>query len=131
MTQFEKTVAYFRESSDEDLKIAQKLFSSKDYAYSLFFCHLALEKMIKGIVVLKTDSPVSQTHFLLLLAEKAGLPLNENQIADLKAITKFNIAGRYDDDKREFRKLATGAYALKYLNITQELLLWLKNYLKK
>ena len=55
MTQLEKTVAYFRESSQRDWAIAQKLFRSKDYGHSLFFCHLAIEKLLKAIIVAKTD----------------------------------------------------------------------------
>lgn len=132
MVALEKTLMYLRESSDDDWRVAQKLFADKEYGYALFFCHLALEKLLKAVVVATTAGPADYTHALLRLAELAGIPLNENQIADLKTITKFNIAGRYDDEKRRFRKEATRDYAQRYLKITRELLIWLKkDYLKK
>ncbi|MEK7161330.1 MAG: HEPN domain-containing protein [Patescibacteria group bacterium] len=127
-----KTIAYLQESSGDDWRVAQKLFANKEYGYALFFCHLALEKLLKAVVVANTGTPAEYTHFLLRLAELADLPINQTQIADLKAITKFNIAGRYDDEKRRFRKEATREYTQKYLNITQEFIVWLKkDYLKK
>jgi len=132
MTDFEKAVIHLQTSGDEDWEMAERLFKSKDYAYSLFFCHLALEKFLKAAVVVKTNAPAPYTHFLARLAEMAELPINESQIASLKTITRFNISGRYDNEKRTFRKLATKEYAQEYFNITQGLILWLKNnYLKK
>src|SRR5207253_2756533 len=131
MTDFEKTVNYFKDSSEEDWKVAQKLFKSKDYAYCLFFCHLTLEKFLKAMVVIKTQAPAPYSHSLLRLAELAELPVNEHQIAILKAVTRFNIAARYDDEKRKFKKLATEAYTKEYYNLTKDLLTWLKTYLKK
>lgn len=132
MAELSKTIAYYELSADEDWGIAEKLFRSKDYAYCLFFCHLALEKILKAVVVAKTGQHPPHTHFLSRLAELAELPLDENQIADLNEITKFNIETRYESDKREFRKLATKAYAEKYMEITKNFIIWLKeNYLKK
>jgi HEPN domain-containing protein len=132
MTGLQKTAKHFQESADEDFQVAQHLFQNKSYAHCLFFCHLALEKLLKAIIVLKTDEPPEYSHFLIKLAEQAGIPVNETQIADLKVITRFNISARYDDEKREFHKLATKAFTEKYLTITQELFIWLKNnYLKK
>ena len=132
MSEFEKTILYFQESSEGDWRVAKKLFDDKEFGYCLFFCHLALEKLLKAIVVMQTDAPVEYTHSLLRLAELAKMDLTADQIENLKTITKFNIAGRYEDEKWEFRKLATREYAEKYLTVTEELIIWLKNnYLKK
>jgi HEPN domain-containing protein len=131
VTNYQKTVNYFLESSNEDWKIAQKLFQTKDFGYSLFFCHLTLEKLLKALVVTHTNNPPAHTHFLLRLAEQAELPLTKSQVKNLKDITKFNIAGRYDDEKQEFKKLATHTYTLKYLKITEELLIWLRKHYQK
>ncbi len=132
MSEFEKIIKYYQESSDNDFKIAEKLFTDKEFGYCLFFCHLALEKLLKAVTVIHTDAPALYTHSLLRLSELAKLALSANQIENLKTITKFNIAGRYEDEKWEFRKLATAEYTQKYLLIAKELLLWLKqNCLKK
>lgn len=132
MSEFQKTITYYQESSNNDFKVAKKLFNNKEFGYCLFFCHLALEKSLKAIVVARTDAPALYTHSLIRLSELAQLIPTAHQIENLKTITKFNIAGRYEDEKWEFRALATRKYAQRYINITDELLLWLKkNYLKK
>ena len=132
MSEFEKTIAYYKESSDKDWKFAKKLFDDKEFGYCLFFCHLATEKLLKAIVVIQTNAPAEYTHALFRLAEMARLSLTDDQIENLKTITKFNIAGRYEDEKWEFRKSATEEYTQKYLTITENLISWLKeNYLKK
>ena len=90
------------------------------------------EKLLKAIVVMQTDAPVEYTHSLLRLAELAKMDLTVDKIENIKTITKFNIAGRYEDEKWEFRKLATREYTEKYVAVAEELILWLKhNYLKK
>lgn len=132
MSEFEKIIIYYQESSLNDFKVAKKLFDNEEFGYCLFFCHLALEKSLKAIMVARTDAPALYTHSLLRLSELAQLALTAQQIENLKTITKFNIAGRYEDEKWEFRKLATKKYTQKYFIITKELLLWLReNYLKK
>ena len=132
MSDFEKAIEFYKESSDSDFRVANKLFNEKEYGYALFFCHLTLEKLLKAIVVKYTDAPAGYIHSLTRLSELAGLNPSQDQIENLKIITKFNIAGRYEDAKWEFRKLATIEYTTKYLKITEELIIWLKeNYLKK
>jgi HEPN domain-containing protein len=132
MTQLEKTLAYFQESSEKDWKMAQKLFKSKDYAYSLFFCHLTLEKLLKCIIVAKTDKAAPYIHDLVKLAQSADVKPDKNTEGVLKEITTFNIAGRYDDEKQSFYKKCTKSYAEKYFNLSDSIYLWLKkDYLKK
>lgn len=132
MTQLEKTIGYWRESADNDLGVAKKLFGSKDYDYCLFFCHLALEKLLKALVIQKTDRHAPLIHSLVRLAELAELELSPNQIADMEEITRFNISGRYPEEKAVFRKSINKPFANKYLSITQSLIIWLKkHYLKK
>ena len=132
MSEFEKTIAYYLESSGEDWGIAQKLFRSKDYGYSLFFCHLTLEKLIKSILVKNTNKPALYSHDLSFLAKRASLDLTPDLTAELNSISAFNIAGRYGDEKREFHKKSTKEYTGKYITVTKNIISWLKkDYLKK
>jgi len=132
MSQFEKTISYFRESSEKDWAIAQRLFISKDYAYALFFCHLALEKLLKSIVVATTDKAAPYIHDLAKLATIVGMALDEETEKSLEEITDFNIATRYDDEKIGFYKKCTKPYAEKYMEITRTLITWLnENYPQK
>ncbi len=131
MTQLEKIVKFWQESGEKDLTIARKLFKSKDYGYCLFFCHLTLEKVLKAIIIQKTNKLAPFSHDLTKLAILSGVIFKKAHKAELDNITHFNIAGRYDDEKKQFYKKCTRPYALKFLKITEEIFIWLKeNYQK-
>ena len=132
MTKLQKTVTHLQESAGRDWKIAQKLFNGKDYAYSLFFCHLALEKLLKCIIVKKIDEAAPFSHDLVKLAELAQIPVDKETVLALDEITKFNISARYDNEKLAFYKKATKNFTERYFKTTERIYVWLKeNYLKK
>ena len=79
-----------------------------------FFCHLSLEKLLKGLIVKILEKPASYIYDLDWLARLAQLDLSKKQSENLKIITDFNIAGRYNDEKLEFYKKCTKKYAEKY-----------------
>jgi HEPN domain-containing protein len=107
----------------------QSLFKLKHYAHALFLCHLVLEKVLKALVLKRTQQLAPQIHDLRRLAEKAGLDFTEEQRKELDIISTFNIRARYDDTKRTFYQKATQAYATRYLKIIEELYTWLLNEL--
>jgi len=47
----EKTVEYWLEGAVYDRKTGKSLLKSKRFPYALFFGHLAIEKLLKAIVV--------------------------------------------------------------------------------
>ena len=51
MFDIEKQVAYWRDSAVEDLQVAQDLIrSGSECATGCFFLHLALEKLLQGVL---------------------------------------------------------------------------------
>ncbi|MFA6106112.1 MAG: HEPN domain-containing protein [Patescibacteria group bacterium] len=125
-------IKYWKASAEKDWKAANFLYARKYYCHSLFLCHLALEKSLKGLVILKTGEPAPYIHRLDQLASLSGIELTGNQLKNFKIISAFNISGRYDDYKFSFYKQCTPAYSKEYLNITKELFIWLKkNYPKE
>lgn len=132
MRKVDEHVEYWKKSAERNWRTTLGLFKMKHYDACLFFCHLTLEKMLKGLLVQKTQGTAPYTHDLERLAVLAGLKLPKRQVADLKTISKFNIAGRYDSLKYNFYKIATKAYAEKYLKSSKNLILCLKKrYPKK
>lgn len=125
-------INFWKKSAEENLEAALVLFKNKHYSSSLFFCHLALEKIIKGLVVKTTKKPAPYIHDLAKLADLAKMPLTSGQVNDLRIITTFNIAGRYQEMKFSFYKSINKKYSKKYLDATNALFIWLKKqYLKK
>jgi len=122
----EQVVLFWRTRSEEDFDTARSLFELAKYTYALFFCHLAIEKLLKALVVRSTKDNAPYDHNLQRLAEDAGLQLSEAMRGSLAEINTFNIKGRYDDFKSKFYEKATEEYTEKYLAETERILIWLK-----
>ena len=117
---------FWFKSSDDDWKVVRSMFKTKHYVYALFFCHIAIEKFLKGMIVSKTGKNLPRSHDLLFLAERAGLELDASQRRKLSEINSFNIRARYDDYKLKFHKKAGKVYTEKYISTTNKLMKWLK-----
>ena len=124
MTKKER-VHYWVESAEDDWTVARHLFEKGDYAYSLFFGHLAVEKLLKANYAAEFDETPPYTHRLAYLAEKASLDLTEEQLGLLETITDFNLEARYPDEKFSFKKRCTREFAHEWLEKIEEIKKWL------
>jgi HEPN domain-containing protein len=123
----QKTIDYWLEEAEEALKVADHLFEKKDFSYSLFFGHLAVEKIIKAIYVQKRNEHAPQIHNLLRLAEQAGITMSSEQKETLIIITAFNLESRYPDEKRSFRIKCTQQYTEIELEKIRKIIKWFKS----
>lgn len=131
MNKLDEQIDYWKKSAERNWDTALSLFKSKHYDACLFFCHLTIEKLLKGLVVIKTKKTAPYIHHLEKLANIAQLVLSDEKIKNLRIITGFNMSGRYEDSKFAFYKQCTKDYTEKYLNISKDLIIWLKKkYLK-
>ena len=124
-------IEYWKKSAERTWKAAFSLFKNKHYDSCLFFCHLTLEKILKGLVVKQTKTAVPYIHDLAELARIAQLEFSDDQIQNFRIITSFNISCRYDNIKLSFYKKCNKNYTEKYLNISKKLYLWLKKQYQK
>ena len=76
----EKTVQFRLNVAIYDLENGQTLLHSKRYPYALFFGRLALEKILKAIVVKRTGEHASYSHSLVMLVQRAGLDVPEEML---------------------------------------------------
>jgi HEPN domain-containing protein len=120
-----KIVAFWLKGAEESLRLASDVFEKKYYSHALFCGHLALEKLLKAKTVTVTDQPAPHTHDLLYLAGLAKIDLNIEQQQLLDTIKKFNIEGRYPEEKLQFYQSVTLDYAKDWLEKINELYLWL------
>ena len=118
--------SYWIKEADEALIVAEHLIEKEDYSYSLFFGHLALEKMLKAIYVDNNNDHAPPIHNLQRLAKLAKLALDEDKKGKLLKITSFNIESRYPDIKRSFRKKCTKDFTQGQMEIIKEIFQWLK-----
>ena len=122
---------YWQNSSDEDYNVMNVLYSNKKNSYSLFFGHLVIEKLLKGLYAKNNkENPYAiKSHNLLALAEKCNLELTDEQVERLQIITQFNISARYDDYKETFNQKCTDDYTSEQIKNIEEVRTWLKSLL--
>lgn len=118
--------SYWLETAEEDLKTAEELFELKRYHHALFFCHLSLEKLLKGLVYKRTHAHPLPIHDLAKLAKQGGLPVTDAVVQDLEEITTWNIQARYDTIKRTFYRKATKEFSRLWFTKVKELFVWFK-----
>ena len=127
----EEAVKYWISSAEEDWSVAHSLLKSDKYNHALFFLQLALEKLIKAVHVSQKDESPLYIHNLVLLAQKAGIEFSEEELADLKEISSFNVSARYDSYKRDFYKKSTREFAIQWMKRGENLKTKLINHLKE
>jgi HEPN domain-containing protein len=89
-----KTIEYWYEGAKYDLGVADAMFKSNKYPYSLFMGHLALEKLLKASVVKKTKMHAPFSHSLPYLAEKSKLKIPEEILIKLREFMEFHFESR-------------------------------------
>jgi HEPN domain-containing protein len=64
--------------AEYDLETAEYLFSGGHHVYSVFMCHLAIEKALKGLYENLIGDSLPKTHNLLYLLKKTEKVPEEN-----------------------------------------------------
>ncbi|MEA1937075.1 MAG: HEPN domain-containing protein [Patescibacteria group bacterium] len=126
MNSINEQVNYWEKSAEQNWKTAFGLLKMRYYDSCLFFCHLTLEKMLKGLVAKQTGKPAPYLHDLERLAILTKLSFSKEQMKNLRTVSGFSVASRYDDTKFSFYKKCTKNYTKKHFEISKELYLWLK-----
>ena len=111
-----QVIKYWGKTAEHDYKTMVFLFKGKRYSDSLFFGHIVLEKILKALVVQKTNQQAPYIHDLVRLQEIAGLKLTKEEKSFLNKINDFNIRTRYPEYKLQFYKLCTQKYTKNYFD---------------
>lgn len=118
------------ELAESDLDFARSILNTGNRPfYAVHFCHQALEKILKAIVQEHTEEDPKRTHNFKLLWEQGSIPLTEEQKLSLIEIMPHYIGSRYPEDVRSLHRTYTVKFVSKMLKQTEDLFLWLRNYL--
>lgn len=110
--------------AEEDLNVAKYNHEGKKFYAAAFFCHQTIEKALKALYIEKKNEIV-KTHDLILLAKRLNAP---NEI--IEYCSKINPAyldTRYPDIPSSY----SYTESKDIINSTEEVLIWIKNSLKK
>jgi HEPN domain-containing protein len=126
-----KTINYWLESAVYDFETGKSLLESKKFPYALFFAHLAIEKVLKAIVVKQTGEHAPYIHSLVLLVKKANIKMTEEMLDQLAEYMEFHIEARYPDEKKDFYKKCTEEFTRKKIAEMDKVYKWLTQKLDK
>jgi len=115
--------------ADYDLETAKAMFDAGRYIYTVFMCHLSIEKALKGLYAKRAKRNPPKTHDLIYLCENIDLRLPEKFQNFLDDLNELSVPTRYPDALKTLLKQYKKDNAEKIFLKTKELLLWLKKKL--
>lgn len=95
-----KETKVWLEQAEEHYQDALYLYKGSRYSASVYFCHQALEKILKASIVELRNQVPSKIHQLERLAKETGLKLPQGWDEDLAEITRHFWRVRYPDFRR-------------------------------
>lgn len=108
------------------METAQAMLDSGRYIYTVFMCHLSIEKMLKGIYSEKVRELPAKTHNLLFLIEKSGIKIPNQMEEFIFLLNRLSVPTRYPEDLRKMQSEYNREKASTCLSKSREVLNWLK-----
>lgn len=102
---------------------AEFMFNGGRYFYSVFMCHLSIEKALKGLYQNKSGEIPPKVHNLIYLINKIGSKPPETIGKFFIRLNEANVVTRYPEDLDKLQKDYTQ-------NITKEIILQSKEALE-
>ena len=115
--------------AEYDLETADAMFEIGRYIYTVFICHLSIEKALKGLYAKKFAKDPPKIHNLNYFCEKIEIELPENLKKFVDKLNSLSVPARYPDELEKLLKDYKKELTEKVLKQTKELLLWLKQNL--
>ena len=112
--------------AEYDLETADAMFKTGRYIYTVFMCHLSIEKALKGLYAEKFKKNPPKIHNLNYFCEKTGLNPPQKLGNFIDKLNSLSVPTRYPDLLEKLIKDYEKELTEKMLNQTKELLEWLK-----
>lgn len=127
----EEHIIYWAKQVDEDFDCANVLYQANHFAQSLFWAHLALEKLTKALWIKKNEGNTPPfVHNLLRLITQTNEYFSEEQLQFINEMNTFQIKGRYPDYAESLEKTITKEICEEYLTETKKMILCLQGRLQ-
>lgn len=114
------------DTSNYDIQSAERMHQAGRYIYVIFFCHLAVEKLVKAVVAEQQDSLPPRIHNLITLAKLGNVEPPLEFKLFLSKLNNASVVTRYPEDLNKLKSVYTKAVSAKYLSETKGFLKWLK-----
>lgn len=108
--------------SDYDFNTAKDMFKAGRYIYTVYMCHLAIEKALKSLVVIATREVPPRTHNLIQLVKISSANLNAEQIQFIAEINTASITTRYPEELAKSLTSFNRDIAMEYLKKSEDVI---------
>jgi HEPN domain-containing protein len=126
-----KETAKWYEMAGYDCDTAEAMLETKRYVYTIFMCHLTIEKALKGLYWERRGEFPPKTHNLLYFVKELGLSVPGDNLDFVGKLSDSSIVTRYPEDLQKVISAYPRTAAEEYLRKTKEVLEWLRKQLPK
>ena len=112
--------------ADYDIETAEFMFNGGRYFYSVFMCHLSIEKALKALYQFRLEQAPPKTHNLVYLLNKIELKPDEAIGRFMIKLNEANIATRYPEDLVTLQKNYSKDITATIFENTKGALEWIK-----
>ena len=107
------------------------MFRGKSYIYTVFPCHLAVEKALKGVYFHKRGKQAPKTHNLMYLIEETGIELPYEVDDFITSLSGASVPTRYPDEIQRMMKNYDGKNTREIISKSERAIQCIKELLKK
>jgi len=115
--------------SDYDLETAGFMLQTNRNVYTIFMCHLCLEKALKAFYLKKLNLIPPKIHSLRYFVNKLEIELPDTVEIFISEIDKLSIVTRYPEDLRKMISEFSINYSKEVLEQTKKTQQWIKEQL--
>ena len=112
--------------ADYDMDTAEFMFNGGRFFYTVFMCHLSIEKAMKGLYQERLKEIPPRTHNLVYLLNKIGVKPTEAIGRFVIKLNEANVVTRYPEDIDKLQKDYTQVVVEDMLIRSKEILGWIK-----
>ena len=84
--------------AEYDMETAEYMFDGGRYFYTVFMCHLSIEKALKGLYQERLKEIPPKVHNLIYLIEKINLKLPNILYNVVYTLNRISVPTRYPED---------------------------------
>jgi HEPN domain-containing protein len=125
----EEKFDYWLDHATYDLETAEAMCASGRWAYVVFMCQQAIEKLVKGLYLLYVDDVIPRLHnieaIFMRFADQVPEPLSDERRLLFEQLARYYLETRYTEYKEKISRITTGETARALLAQTKEAFQWL------
>ena len=112
--------------AEYDMETAEYMFDGGRYFYTVFMCHLSIEKALKGLYQERLKEIPPKVHNLIYLIEKINLKLPNILYNVVYTLNRISVPTRYPEDLHRILNDYNMGKTKELLSQSIEVLQWLK-----